>query len=858
MLLFEEDWYQYPTAIVDTTTTGNRSFLDYALLLKAMNIKNWKWPISLIHKELLGIDPHQPSLSTELKLMFAIEFRVNPWAYFRLAARAPNSSIDTPLYFIAKRSNMAVLWLYFNHITTCLVQPRQTGKTFTSTSLDTYLLNIANQGSRTILLTRNESLRWKTVGEIKNLIDLLPSYLKVHSQNDVSNREEISVSALDNHYKAIIARNDPVAADKTGRGHTVDNIRIDEKAYLFFIEIAVRALLPTTTAARQIAELRGNHYGNIFMTTAGKKDDRDGGYAYHYFHNGAPWTEFLFDCKNHEELCSVIKSSSRDGKVLRVHCAFNHRQLGYTDQWLRDTAIENESYGEAYERDYLNIWTSGSQQSPITVEDAKRIRQSEIDIKYAEISKHGQIIIRWYYKEEEITRIMLNDHSVLAIDTSDAVGRDDIAGHFRSLRTGETLGAFALNEINLITVSNFFIDLIIKFPKMTMIPERRSSAITIIDYMHKQMVSMRIDPFRRIFNLCVQEHVEYPERYKEIQKPGNHTNENFLAQYKKFFGFATSASGITARNELYGSTLRQAIKYTGDMVKDKPTIDQILSLVNRNGRVDHPVGGHDDLCFIGSTLVRTIDGHRPISELRVGDLVLTRQGYKPILHIYHSKKFVMSKFNLTGTSNHPFITPNGIVAFKDLDLENIVYVWDDSLSEVKERSILETLTDQGVILEEPVNKKKKTRVSSKGKRELVYNLLIADCHEYFVNDILVHNCVSWLLSYWFMALGRNLQYYGVPSGYVLSHNQIVHSSSNKEELYQADLTRRAKAHIEKLMTAIQSERDTNVVERLLLEVENVKNILGHQHEISLSVDDMINQIKKNKMIKSYAKQSIFR
>lgn len=714
MILFESDWEdeRFQHAIVDVECP-NKSFLQYALLLKEMGVKNYKWPLALLNPDLKGKDPFNPNLSQEEALMFGEEFKLNPWAFFRIAARIPGSTLENPIYFKANRSNMAVYWLYFNHVNVCLEQIRQTGKTHGVCQLDSYLMNIGSKGGRTTLVTKDEGLRTKTMTEIKSIQDLLPPYLKQHSKTDVGNTEQIKVKSMDNEYAGLIARNDPVAADKTGRGLTTENFRADEFAYLFFLHIVIPAAMPGTTAARERAELIGNPYGNIFMSTAGKRDDRDGAYAYEYFHSGAPWTEFFFDSKDQIELHKAIRTASRDGKYLRVHAVFSHRQLGYTDEWLRNTAIETSSVGEQFQRDYLNIWTSGSQNSPFTVEQSKLIRESQKEIQYAEISKYGQIVTRWYKREEDIQRILLRDHTVVAVDTSDAMGKDEIAVHFRHLQTGETLGTCGINEMNLITVSNFLVYILQSYPKMTMIIERRNQAATIVDYMHKQLILAGIDPFRRMYNTVVQDHMEFPDRYKEILNPRNVNNEQFLAQFKKFFGFITSGSGTTSRSELYGTTLQQAVKYTGTMVYDKPTIDQLLSLIITNGRVDHPKGGHDDMC------------------------------------------------------------------------------------------------------------------------------------------------VAWLLSYWFMTHGRNLQHYGIPQNYVLSNNAVVNSTANKEEMIQIEYNRRAKEHIESLVNYIRQEKDPYVIERVIFEIENVKNSLGPQSELAVTVDDMLNTIKKERRSNFYGKRSMF-
>lgn len=713
MILFESDFDSYPSAIIDTTCP-NKSFLKYAQLLKQMGVKNHLWPLVLIHRDLKGLDPFDPNLDQELQMMFLKEFKINPWAFFRMAARATGSTYENPIYFEANRSNMAVYWLYFNHITTCLVQPRQTGKTFGINTLDDYLINIRNKGMRNMLLTKDEKLRSTSMAEVKSIAELLPYYAKQLTKNDIGNNEEINVKSLDNNYKAAVARSSPSDADKIGRGHKLDNTRFDETAYLLNVGISVPVMLAATTAQIKTAALLGNTFGNIFATTAGKRDDRDGKWAYDYFHTAAPWSEFMFDCKNLEELNNLVKSSSRDGKFLRVHCAFNHRQLGYTDAWLAEVAARNNSSGEAFERDYLNIWTSGSQNSPFSVSDTTRIRASEMEILFGEISRFGQIMLRWYIKEDQIRNIMATTYTVCAVDTSDGMGRDDIAVNIRNLKTGEVLAACTINEINLITVANFFVDLLKTYDKMTMIIERRNQAATIIDYMHKQMINLGMDPFKRLFNMCVQEHIEFEDRYKEILNPRNVQNENFLAQFKKFFGFTTSGgTGSTSRSELYGTTLRASVKYTAELIRDKPTIDQLLELVIRDGRVDHPKGGHDDLV------------------------------------------------------------------------------------------------------------------------------------------------VAWLLSYWFMAYGKNLQHYGIPSGYVLSTNRVVHSSNNREEIYNNELNQRAQAFIQRIAEQIKQERDPNVVERLIFEIENVKTILGPQNEVSLTVDEMINSLRKEKTHRYYAKRSIF-
>lgn len=108
-----------------------------------------------------------------------------------------------------------------------------------------------------------------------------------------------------------------------------------------------------------------------------------------------------------------------------------------------------------------------------------------------------------------------------------------------------------------------------------------------------------------------------------------------------------------------------------------------------------------------------------------------------------------------------------------------------------------------------------------------------------------------------MVNGRNLQHYGIPSGYVLSENKTINSSASQEELYQLELAKRARNYLEYLMTKLDNERDSHVIERIAIEIENVKKTMGHNNEIALTVDTMLGNIRKNKQTQSVVKQSLF-
>lgn len=593
MLLFRDQWRdEYPHAIVDMQTK-NTSFIRYAALLKSMGVKNNLWPLILINTELQGIDPFDPNLSTEQIMMIAMEARENPMYFFREISRDPKGTPEEPIPFRANRGNMSLFWLFFNHITTILIQIRQTGKSFSTDTLMTYLLNVRCKKTEINLLTKDDTLRAANLERLKNIQSELPFYLKQKHRGDIGNTEELSIKSLGNRYRGHVPNKSPKMALNVGRGLTSPIFQIDEAAFLFNIAISLPAALAAGTAERDRARKLDEPFGTILTTTAGKKDDPDGAYVFDMVQNSAVWNEVFMDAIDNEDLQRIIRQNSPKGE-LRVNCTFNHRQLGFTDSWLKQAIEESNAKGDDADRDFGNVWTSGSQVSPLSTALLGIIRNSQMLDPYFEIASPYGYATRWFVPAQDIESTMNSDHHVMSIDSSDAAGGDDIAMSIRSIRTGGLVAAGTYNETNLITFSEWLVSWLVRFSKMTLIIERRSTGSSIIDYLLLILPTKGIDPFQRIYNKCVQEADEDPERYREICKPMYARGNDIYVKHKKTFGFATSAVGATSRTELYSTTLQNAAKLMGDKVKDKTTIDQILALVIRNGRVDHPPGGNDD------------------------------------------------------------------------------------------------------------------------------------------------------------------------------------------------------------------------------------------------------------------------
>jgi hypothetical protein len=597
-ILFRDDWEKYPHAIVDMKTL-NPSFIRYALLLKKMGVENHAWPLQLHDRDLQGVDPYEPNLPRDVMFKIAIECKNNIFYFMREVARDPKGQAFDPIRFKANRGNMALFWLYMNHITNILVVPRQTTKSFTISQLSSYLLNIAYDNGFIALLTKDLKLQSGTLLSIKDMIHELPYYLRQLKKSDIANTEDIQVSAFNNRFLSQVPNASPKQALNCFRGHTSNTRLIDEGAFIKNAAICIPAMLATGTSANMLSEKKGEPYGTIITTTANRKDERDSKYIYNMAMNSAIWSEHFMDAKDLTDLETIIRKNSPK-KELRVYTRLTHKQLGYTDEWLKRTMELAESTGDAAEADYLCRWVSGTNTSPLSKELAEKIKESQIVDYYSEISHPYGYITRWYLPQYEVERRMSIGHYVMGLDTSDAAGGDDIAMILRDIRTGEVVAAGNYNETNLITFSDWLCNWLDKYRNITLIIERRSTGAMIIDYLLLKLPTKDIDPFTRLYNKVIQEADEYPDRLKDISRPLFVRGPDFYSKYKRSFGFATSATGATSRTELYSTTLLNAAKITGDYVKDGKTIDQILGLEIRNGRVDHRTGdnghsSHDDM-----------------------------------------------------------------------------------------------------------------------------------------------------------------------------------------------------------------------------------------------------------------------
>ena len=564
--------------IIDTNTK-NYSFLRMVRVLEKMGVKNRYFFLHLTQPELAKYDPHNltdPSMELRMRIMY--ETKVNPWYFMREIIRVPSAGGD-PVRYILNRANLALNWCFFNSVNVFLVQPRQTGKTMGTGCLNGWGEYFGYRNSTIGLFAKDSDLVHENVSQIKAIKKGLPQWMLHCTPNDTDNKEGLSYDELNNTYKTFIAKPEVLVAKKQGRGEKLVVQHWDEFAFYKNNDLSY----PTATSASDAAMAQIREKGlpacYILTTTAGRLSEPSGAYAYSIKQGCNRFNEHLYDLKDRNALREYVRACP--SKMLYLE--FSYRQLGYDDAWLEEKIVNKTQ--EQIEMDYLNKWQQGTGQSIVPQALLLKITESECDP--LDFTQSGPLIINWYiYKTTLQQPENRRKNYVIGMDTSDNVGRDYTTMVIADPSDLTIVATCKCNVSNFVHIVNCVIDLMLdKFPNSILIPERNKNGAVLIDILIDMFQKRGINPFHRIYNTFIQDYCDSTPALDSIDL-GDGTN-------RRRFGFNTSASA-DSRDMLYGRVLITMLNHMASRLFDRDLADEIKSLTVRNGRVDHPLGCHDD------------------------------------------------------------------------------------------------------------------------------------------------------------------------------------------------------------------------------------------------------------------------
>ena len=588
MILRMGDWRHYPGAIVDDTTK-NTHFLKFTDLLRQLGVQHYYLTLALHDVRLLGVNPHDPNISHEMALLVIQECAINPWYFFRECVRVPADGTDG-VPFKIDRGNFAMYWTFFNNIDAAVEFLRQHGKTIGMATLELWLLRFLEK-SRTIHVTKGPKLREETIDTLKKLRDSLPFYLWVSHPDDPDNKESFSCLARGNKLITAIGQNDEMSANGVGRGLTAGRLFDDEGPFTRNIQHILPAAFGSGGAARKINESEGIPYGNVIATTPGDLDTPEGAYIYNLMTSGINWDERYIDIPTRQEVIRRIEkhATSEQSRII-FYIKFNHLQLGTTDEELYRMISNASGTPEKIKKDYGGEWASGGLGKPYTAQDAERMKRSRKVATHKELSKEGYML-DWFYEEHDISRKMDETRHIIGLDTSEAVGRDAIAFVLTNSETAEVAATHKVKESNIAGYAAWLAGFMIRYPNTVLIIERKSTGSAIVDAIILILQCTIPDLHRRLYSKISQEQPIACDLYKEWRRGSTGIPERYWDHFRKYIGFATDKN---KRAKLYGEVLSNSLRLSAHLLNSQYLVDEILALVEKNGRIDHIKSGHDD------------------------------------------------------------------------------------------------------------------------------------------------------------------------------------------------------------------------------------------------------------------------
>jgi phage terminase large subunit len=166
-------------------------------------------------------------------------------------------------------------------------------------------------------------------------------------------------------------------------------------------------------------------------------------------------------------------------------------------------------------------------------------------------------------------------------------------------------------------------------------------------------------------------------------------------------------------------------------------IDEIEKYSNRVDKdgvaLDIPIDKDNHLCLAGNTKIQTNLGLKDIKDIKIGDLVLTRKGFKSVIDsqctgIQETNKYNINNNIIEATFNHKVKTTYGEKNISDLKVGDKLWFQQQNFQQT---NIIKPFIVQKVVQYQVIGKPIKQRV---------YNITVEDDHEYFANNILVSNC----------------------------------------------------------------------------------------------------------------------
>ena len=536
-------------------TTKNNSFLKVYKFLKQKGIKNNAFFLELKDETLLNVDPFDENLTDEQKQRIIIECSRNIWYFLRECVRIPGSGINR---YEANLGNIAITWCCINNLNHYCVMPRQCGKTFAEMAVMDWILYFGGKNTEMILFAQQQSNLDNNMGRIKSIRNELPSYLRFMSNKD-RDGSIMDFKVLGNSIIKQAPGRSEESADNRGRGTSKPVMNYDEFAFIPYIKTQYQAsILAQTTVARAAEKAGLPHFVSI-TTTAAFLNNESGIYAHDFFLDSLEFHESFYDM----DIDDIKRILRNEAKRNFIAIEYQYWDLGKGDDYFEEQCKALNYDKDAIDREVLNKWKTVGTSHPLGQEAISILEKYKISPVH--IAVINSIYRMKLYRDPD-TIDWENTPYIIGGDCSNNVGSDYSALVVTDPYTYEVIATIRTNMYSTMLFAQMIVDLMSKyFCKGILVLERNLNGATIID----RLIEINANLASRI--------------YAPLDKNGK----------IKELGMSTTEK---SRELVYGQVLKIAVDDSSDRIHDKVIIEEIKALERkRNGRIDHPDGGHDDL-----------------------------------------------------------------------------------------------------------------------------------------------------------------------------------------------------------------------------------------------------------------------
>ena len=559
--------------------TRNTSALKMAVLLNSMGVKNCYFHLRLNNKNLQGVDPYDPDLTTQQKLEVFRECSENRWYFYREVFRVPENGSGTGIgggsEFVFNRGNLACLWANSLNLSTYFIMPRQTGKTWTYLADGTYTYQF-NRGSTILHFNKTQKDANDNLQRIKAAIRMLPAYLQ-HSSEDnlepsekrlVKNAEKSMRNAIGSTIEAMASAGNEAKADALARGKTASKIWYDELSYIFFNEIIYSAATPAYERAKESAIKHGAPYGISISTTPGDLATPHGAFAYRMMNDCIRFDESFYDLSKKKLTDRMERTPD---KMSMLFMQFSYLQLGLTDEWYLEIYKDMNNPIRA-RREYLLEWMNSNGNSPFDPDDIDLIS----DLTQVTRQKKEIVRINKYFTMSVYDHYYGKKPVLIGVDVAGSIGRDSSAIVVANPDTLKPIAIFKSNMIELSALRKLITTIVKKmYPHCILTIERNSVGKGLID-------ELRDTPVSRVL---------YKERGKRTIDKGANSIVRKRTVDTIEYGHLTSTQTRPQMMEILETLVHNSPAH----VAYEELYEEIRFLELKNGRIDHGSATHDDV-----------------------------------------------------------------------------------------------------------------------------------------------------------------------------------------------------------------------------------------------------------------------